>query len=288
MYKKFIAGGCSFTFGHELSDDNNGKKPSMKTWAHLLKKLSYTKIRVDPTGKAKPYQISDRDIQYMCVASPGSGNAGIARRTFNAIHQSGWDNVKCVVVMWSFLSRYDWAMPRHKNLEGTRWATISPWDTKIADAERYKALGGSEVQQEQWKNRQGLLAETGVKPFAEAIYKHAANEYHETYLSWKSIIWLQNLLEKHKIPYMFTLADNSLFYKEFEQHKDQGSFMKALYDEIDFTNWFFFGERNMGFNQWALMNEYKRGITHPLDKAHQDAVQLMQHKFNEIIGGKNV
>ena len=67
MYKKFIAGGCSFTFGHELSDDNNSKKPSQKTWAHLLKKLSYTKIRVDPTGKAKPYQISDRDIQYMCV-----------------------------------------------------------------------------------------------------------------------------------------------------------------------------------------------------------------------------
>ena len=44
----------------------------------------------------------------------------------------------------------------------------------------------------------------------------------------------------------------------------------------------------MGFNQWSLMNEYERGTTHPLDKAHQDAVQLMQHKFNEIIGGKNV
>jgi len=44
----------------------------------------------------------------------------------------------------------------------------------------------------------------------------------------------------------------------------------------------------MGFNQWALMNEYERGTTHPLDKAHQDAVQLMLPKFNEIIGGKNV
>ena len=26
MTKKFIAGGCSFTFGHELSDDNEGKQ----------------------------------------------------------------------------------------------------------------------------------------------------------------------------------------------------------------------------------------------------------------------
>ena len=97
-----------------------------------------------------------------------------------------------------------------------------------------------------------LMIETGVKPFAEAIYKHAANQYHETYLSWKSIIWLQNILEKKKIPFMFTLADNSLFYKEFEQHKDQDPFMKALHGEIDFTKWFSFGERMMGFNQWAL------------------------------------
>ena len=33
---RFIAGGCSFTFGHELSDDEQGKKPSEKSWAHGL------------------------------------------------------------------------------------------------------------------------------------------------------------------------------------------------------------------------------------------------------------
>ena len=177
--------------------------------------------------------------------------------------------------MWSFLSRYDWAMPRHKDLEDTRWATISPWDTNMRAEERHNALAGSEVQQEQWKRRQDLMIETGVKPFAETIYKHAANQYHETYLSWKSIIWLQNLLEKKKIPFMFTLADNSLFYDEFKQHKNQDDFMTALHSEIDFTKWFFFGERNMGFNQWSLMEEYPRGTTHPLDEAHADAVKLM-------------
>ena len=30
MTKKFIAGGCSFTYGSELSDDEQGKKPSKK------------------------------------------------------------------------------------------------------------------------------------------------------------------------------------------------------------------------------------------------------------------
>ena len=283
MNKKFIAGGCSFTVGNELSDDIDGKTPSKKTWAHILKKFAYTKTK---TNKDGPYKISDRSIEYVCAASPGSGNAGIARRVFNAIDQIGQKNISCVVVMWSFLSRYDWAMPRHNDLEDTRWTTISPWDTKMSDAERHKTLSGSEAEQEHWKNRQDLLINTGVKPFAEAIYKHAANEYHETYLSWKSIIWLQNILEKKKIPYMFTLADNSLFYKEFEHHKNQDSFMTALHNEIDFTKWFFFGERCMGFNQWALLNEYERGTTHPLDKAHVDAVKLMLPKFKKIIGGK--
>jgi hypothetical protein len=261
---KFIAGGCSFTFGHELSDDEQGKIPSKKSWAHGLK--------TSPSD------------EYICTAHPGSGNSGIARRVFNAVANN--TDIKCVVVMWSFLSRYEWAMPRHKDLEDTRWATISPWDTSMAADERHNILAGSEVQQEQWKRRQDLMIETGVKPFAEAIYRHGANEYHETYLSWKSIIWLQNILEKKKIPFMFTLADNSLFYKEFEQHKDQDPFMKALYDEIDLTRWFSFGERMMGFNQWAKLNDYAYATTHPLDKAHEDAVQLMLPTFNKLIGDK--
>ena len=87
---------------------------------------------------------------------------------------------------------------------------------------------------------------------------------------------------------MFTLADNSLFYKELDQHKEQDQFMKALHKEIDFTNWYFFGERCMGFNQWALLEDYERGTTHPLDKSHRDAVKLMSLKFVQSIGGKNV
>ena len=260
---KFIAGGCSFTFGHELSDDEQGKIPSKKSWAHGLK----------PT-----------DHEYVCTAHPGSGNSGIARRVFNSVSQN--PDVAGVVVMWSFLSRYDWAMPRHKMLEDTRWATISPWDTNMAAEERHNALAGSEAQQEQWKRRQDLMIESGVKPFAESVYRHAANQYHETYLSWKSIIWLQNMLEKKKIPFMFTLADNSLFYNEFNHHKDQDTFMAALHGEIDLTKWFSFGERMMGFNQWAGLNDYAYATTHPLDKAHEDAVQLMLPTFNKLIGEK--
>ena len=261
-----IAGGCSFTFGHELSDDVKGQKPSRKSWA---------------------YGLVGSDDRYVCAAYPGTGNSGIARRVFHAVHQHG-DNVEGVIVMWSFLSRYDWAMPRHKFLEGTRWASISPWDTDTGSEEAFRQLAGSETQQEIWKTRKESFQNSGVKPFAESIYKYAANQYHETYISWKSIIWLQNILEKKKIPFMFTLADNTLFYDRFKQHKDQDQLMKALHDEIDFTKWFTFGERMMGFNQWALLNDYDRGTTHPLDKAHEDAIMLMKPTFNKLIGGKNV
>ena len=262
----FIAGGCSFTFGHELSDDQAGKVPSQKTWAHRLFK--------NHTGTS----------EYICTAYPGSGNSAIARRVFNAVANT--PQVKAVVVMWSFNSRYDWAMPRHRSLESTRWATISPWDTNAGNEEAFRMIGGSETQQQVWKVRKETFIETGVKDFAEAIYKHAANEYHETYLSWKSIIWLQNILEKKKIPYMFTLADNTLFYNEMEHHQKQDKLLRAMHSEIDFTKWFTFGERMMGFNQWALLNDYPRGTTHPLDDAHRDAVKLMLPTFKKIIGDK--
>ena len=264
MSKKVIIGGCSFTLGNELSDDVDGKTPSKKTWAYRLTEATYD--------------------DYIGTASGGAGNSAIARRTFKAVSQNS--DVDCVLVMWSFLSRYDWAMPRNEMLEDTRWTSISPWDTTGGNVEAFRTMQGSETQQEQWKTRQNNMLESGVKPFAEAIYKYAANQYHETYLSWKSIIWLQNILEKKKIPYMFTMADNSLFYDELKHHKDQDSLLMGLHNEIDFTKWYSFGERMMGFNQWALLNDYPRGTTHPLDEAHQDAVKLMLPTFNKLIGDR--
>ena len=264
---KIIAGGCSFTLGNELSDDVDGKTPSKKSWSALLvDRMDNAAVRHD----------------YVCSAFGGLGNPAIARRVFQAV--STTDNVGGVIVMWTFLSRYDWAMPRHKALEDTRWASISPWDTNAGNEEAFRTMQGSETQQEQWKTRQNNMEESGVKPFAEAIYKYAANQYHEIYLSWKSIIWLQNLMEKKNIPFMFTLADNSLFFQEHKHHRETDPFFDELFREIDITNWFTFGERMMGFNQWALLNNYPRGTTHPLDESHKDAIKLMLPTFNKLIG----
>ena len=258
--KTLISGGCSFTIGSELSDDVEGKAASKKAWA---------------------YKIKPGWDDYICTASVGIGNSAIARKIFNEIMNHKPYEIR-VVVMWTFTSRYDWAMPRNKILEDTRWAAISPWSTSARKEEVYKKLQGSQHQLNNWAKQEEDAKKSNVKPFADSLYRYAANDYHETYLSWKSIIWLQNILKNYEIPYLFTLADNTLFYKDLDHKKDQDKFMNKLYNEIDFTNWFSFGERMMGFNQWAWLNEYDRGTTHPLDKAHEDAVKLMQDKWNEI------
>ena len=219
MTRTLLAGGCSFTFGHELSDDQHGQRPSSKTWSALL--------------------ANEVKANYFCVAKEGSGNAGIARRVLEYITNNNKENI-FVVVMWSFTSRYDWAMPRNAMLENTRWTSITPWDTSDNQAEAQKKLSSSEAQLEIWKTRRENMRITGVGPFADALYRYAANQYHETYLSWKSIIWLQNLLEKKKIPYFFTLADNTLFWDELKPLNEIDSLLNGLYNEIDFKNWYFF------------------------------------------------
>ena len=264
MTKKILSAGCSFTYGHELSDCNSeAVPPSKKSWAAGLTDI----VNAD----------------HKSVAKGGSGNAGIARRVFQYISNQPVD---FVLVMWSFPSRYDWAMPRHRNLEDTRWATITPWDTDHEQEIVMQRLSSDQAQQEIWNKRRQKMQDSGVIEFANNLYRYAANEYHEIYQSWKSIIWLQNILEKKEIPYLFTLAHNSLFYDKFTPHAEKDSLMKALYSEIDFTKWYAFGERMMGFNQWALLNDYPRGTTHPLDSAHQDAVQLMKDKFLQIYNQK--
>ena len=100
MSSNFIAGGCSFTYGSELSDDDKGKKPSNHAWSSQL------------------YRHGQVNGDYICTARPGIGNSAIARRVFNAV--ANLHEIECVVVMWTFVSRYDWAMPRHKDLESTR------------------------------------------------------------------------------------------------------------------------------------------------------------------------
>jgi hypothetical protein len=94
------------------------------------------------------------------------------------------------------------------------------------------------------------------------------------------IIELQTHLNSLGIPYMFTCVDNCVV-----THNPL----------IDYTKWFLFpvipnsgwhpNELPRGFYQWALEHKYElaQKDKHPLEPAHQDAVQLMKDTFNELV-----
>ena len=86
---------------------------------------------------------------------------------------------------------------------------------------------------------------------------------------------LQDHLEYHKIPYLFTCADNCV-----------------VTGKLDYTNWFMFPagtaewqtKEPRGFYQWARENKYPVGKEmHPLEDAHLDAYKLFKDKINEMV-----
>jgi hypothetical protein len=91
------------------------------------------------------------------------------------------------------------------------------------------------------------------------------------------ILELQQYLESHQIPFLFTCADNCIVTKN---------------PKINYENWYLFPpgtEANetktpRGFYQWAVENKYSIGPEgHPLEDAHRDAALLIKEKFNELV-----
>ena len=91
------------------------------------------------------------------------------------------------------------------------------------------------------------------------------------------ILNLQEYLEYHKYPYLFTCVDNCVVTDN---------------PKIHWNNWYLFPagkglnqtETPRGFYQWAVENKYNVGSDgHPLEKAHSDAAELIKEKFNELV-----
>ena len=119
------------------------------------------------------------------------------------------------------------------------------------------------------------------------------SEYWEIYSTLKEIVYLQNYLKVNNIPYLFTCADNSIWYN-YTINNNSDTVVNSLVSQIvkDRENWFWFPAGKdpqdtcnpRGFYQWAVENKYPVGPdNHPLEQAHIDASKLMQEKFNELV-----
>ena len=262
-----VAGGDSFVYGSELADCTN--TPSKSTFAALL-----------------------AQDDYVCAAYPGNSNEAIARQTINAcnIHKPSG-----VIVSWTFPGRYEFRFNYNTGQRLSPWYSINSWtieqDTNAIEKE---FVTKDEIILDIQKQTIERAKQTGVAGFAKTFYEHVGgSEYWEVYSSLKEIMYLQNYLKARNIPYLFTLADNSIFYNYTADNADES--IISLINNIDMDNFFFFpaGDgkhettKPRGFYQWAVENKYKVGTTHPLEEAHYAAYELIRERFNEMVKKSN-
>lgn len=190
--------------------------------------------------------------EYVCAAYPGNANNAISRMAIDAVSQIKDD--KFLLVQWTYPQRAEFRF-------GNQWTSINSWHTVQED-------------------------------FSKHYFKHVGDsEYYEIYSILKEIVFLQQYCQLNSIPYMFVTADNH-FYCHENYNRRRDASIENLYNEIDWSKWFFFPpgtEANettapRGFYQWAMENKYTVGPDgHPLEQAHQDAYMLIKGKFNELV-----
>lgn len=257
-----VAGGDSFVYGSELQSINN-------TFTALLS-----------SGR-----------QYDCVAWPGIGNDGIARRVISAVEEA-LPNKPFVIVSWTFPGRYEFKFTYDTGQRTKEWYSITPWTTKDSSTIEKEFITKNDIILQDHLATVTRAKETGVYEFAKTFYQHVGSgEYWEVYSTLKEIVYLQNYLKIKNIGYLFTCADNSILYNYTIDHADVT--IRGLVNQIlkDQDSWFWFpaGTKGnetrtpRGFYQWALENKYPVGTTHPLEQAHIDAAKLIQEKFNGMV-----
>jgi hypothetical protein len=263
-----VAGGDSFVYGSELSDCNG--EYSQKTFTALLAK----------------------EHNYQCVAWPGNGNDAIARSVINKC-EAMLPEKPFVVVSWTFPGRYEFRFNYHTGQRTGNWYSVNSWTVEqdISCIEKEFIAKDQSILDYQIATIK-QAQQTGVAEFAQTFYKHIGDsKYWEVYSSLKEIVYLQNYLKTNSINYMFTCADNSIWYNHTIQNADITIHSLTKQIHRDQQQWFWFpaGTKSnetcdpRGFYQWAVENKYRIGTTHPLEDAHQESAQLMQGKFDELV-----
>jgi hypothetical protein len=264
-----IAGGDSFIFGNELRDQQESMFSS-KTFPAILA----------------------QGAEYHCAAWPGNANNAISRMTMAACERFKKQK-PIVIVTWTFCQRYEFRFNYSTKQRISPWYSVNSWTADNPSAKTLKDIFVTDdgiIIKEQLLNLE-TAQQTGTADFAAEFYKHVGNsEYYELYTSFKEFVFLQNYFKVNKIPYLMITAENN-FYKHENYIRSKDTYLEDLYNQIDWTNWFFFPEGTAanetteprGFYQWAVENKYPVGTSHPLEQAHAAAAELIKEKFNELV-----
>lgn len=245
-----IAGGDSFTWGSELSDCITTKQDhhySLSTYSSLLAK--------------------QLDMSYSCVALPGNSNSGISRLVTRAVHNTKDKFDVCVIVMWTFPNRFEFRWNTNTGTRSHPWYSITPWthETKVDRIKSHFKRDNKDILNHH-ENHAKTMASNGIADFSKNYYKIIGDsEVWEYYTTYKEIVFLQNYLKKHNVPYIFTFAED--IFNILSKDSD----LDVLLSEIDMDNFYDFE----GFYRWACDNGYPIGTTHPLELAHEDFCDML-------------
>ena len=214
-----VAGGDSFIFGAELTDQTNG--PSNSTYPALLAK--------------------QHNLEYYCAAWSGNANSAISRMTMDACEKIKHQNKIIALVTWTFSNRYEFRFNYNTAQKISPWYSINSWtiSDQVNDIEKEFKIKNTEILQ-QHKKTIGAAKNTGVYDFAKCFYKHVGDsEYYELHSSLKEILFLQYYFKSNNIPYLFVTADNHLYcHPNYYRQRDE--FIDNIYNQIDWNKWFFF------------------------------------------------
>lgn len=266
MFDLVVSGGDSFTFGAELADDIS-TTPSPSSWANLV-----------------AVRISRKHIN---TAKSGRSNSFIARQVLYQLKKAldlGIQPQKIFVqVMWTFTDRHEIALGKEIITDNdSPWAWITPYsNVDETHSEWFRQLNKStknyQSVKKSLKEKYINNKQLGIVDYATAYQKlTVGNNLNDAYISVKEILLLQNFLKLKGIKYFFTTVDYHADIGIFvDSSQGPGCQFIAMYRElIDCSRWYKFPE-SVGFCDWARKNNYEFATSHPLEKAHLDAADLI-------------
>lgn len=258
-----IAGGDSYVYGLELADCVQKGDYDYSTYTF-------------PALLAKTY-----NLDYTCVAIPGYSNSAIARSVVNECLTRKENLV--VLVAWTYTNRFEvsteFPLVKPLNYTSNVWYGISP-----ASIER-KRKDYPEF----------------IRMVDEFLKYTGLTKYYQYYTTLKEILYLQNFLKVHDIPYLFTSADNAISFQkagDIIEHDDNVDTLKNMLNEVDWQHWQLFPHNGVdwlstnspnSFRSWANENKFEFGPEkHPLEQAHVHAHDIFKDRFNELVAKVNL
>jgi len=294
MITLVISGGDSFTFGSELRDTHNELTPSKTCWANLI--------------------ANKLNAKHCNTGRGARGNSFITRHVIYKVNQAlrlGYKPEEIFVqVMWSFWSRSEIAVNFH-----TQTPFDSPWYylyPHMAEDESKSEWVMNAIKEHSIKKFRFANGDTKADRFAKSLHseyktrkelglvdfaKHhytITDNLNDIYKSLKSVLLLQNFLENRNIKYMYTYVDFTI-YEAFLNMEPKNKFVNNLRDAIKFYGWYTFPGYHKyewdketittpyGFTDWTKRHGYEIGVSHPLEKAHANAADLIYERVKEII-----